>query len=352
MPKIIHLIDNITRLNYGIWHAAVVNAVEQIEKGVEIEVWSVGKEIPEELSGIKVVLSNAGGRNLFDKIPNEPKDTVFVSHGCWRFPSNLGRKAKALGYKWVAVPHGMLEPWSMAHRGWKKFPFFYLIERGKMRKADCIRAVAPLERENLAKHFQNTSYLPNPIHPYAGEPLREAGKLRVIFMGRLHKKKNPKELLLAWIKSGLEKDEKAELNFAGPDEGELVGMRKLVSQHRVKNVHFLGGVYGEDKSKLLASSNAFFLPSQSEGFPTSVLEAMSHGAVPFISDECNMNFLKDDKVAFHSGKKVDEIVAALLLARENLCSDSVLNKNIKEYVDKTFCVEKIAKQELKLYLGE
>lgn len=351
MPKIIHLIDNLTRLNYGIWHAAIVNAWEQMKQGVEVEVWSVGEVVPQEMEGLKVILK-ATGRDFFNKVKLENKETVFVSHGCWRFPSNVGKQAKSLGYRWVALPHGMLEPWSMAHRGWKKLPFFYLIERGKMRKADCIRAVAPLERENLAKHFLHTTYLPNPIHPYKGKSYRDKDQFRVIFMGRLHKKKNPKELLKAWVQSGLGKDTNATLNFAGPDEGETNAMKQYAVNQDVKNVYFLGGIYGKEKSKLLASSNAFFLPSQSEGFPTSVLEAMSHGAVPFISDECNMNFLKDDQVAFHSGKSVSEISEALILARNNLKTETKLNTKVKEYVDETFCVEKVALQELKLYLGE
>ncbi|MEJ0030745.1 MAG: glycosyltransferase [Bacteroidota bacterium] len=69
------------------------------------------------------------------------------------------------------------------------------------------------------------------------------------------------------------------LIIAGPDEGELKHIQHLIKG----NVEYAGAVYGDGKKKLLNEASYYLLPSYSEGFPTSVLEAMSYGQIPLIS---------------------------------------------------------------------
>jgi glycosyltransferase involved in cell wall biosynthesis len=66
---------------------------------------------------------------------------------------------------------------------------------------------------------------------------------------------------------------------AGPDEAEL---RRRWSFN--PSVRWLGAVAPESMDSLYANHDIFVLPTKFEGFPVALLEAMSAGAVPVVSD--------------------------------------------------------------------
>ncbi len=349
--KLIHLIDTLDKINYGIWHAALVNSDFYQESGVDVECWSTGVLPEHTFQKVKFRLFSSPfleGKKIIDTLNSNDKIT-FVSHGCWRFSTRLGAYAKRKGFRWVSVPHGMLEPWSMNLNAWKKKPYFLMMEKPMLQRANKVRAVAPAEKENLLVDFSHTQFVPNPIHPFRGEIKKVDNKLIVGFLGRLHQKKNPLELVLAWVKSGMNEKLNAELWLVGPDEGESEKINRIIRGEGVENIKLLGAKYGGEKSKVLSQFNTFFLPSQSEGFPTSVLEAMSHGAIPYISTECNMDFLKEDGVAFNSGKSVEEISRALLAVWSAFENNELEWGYVKEYVDDKFNAANIFNAEMKLY---
>jgi glycosyltransferase involved in cell wall biosynthesis len=95
-------------------------------------------------------------------------------------------------------------------------------------------------------------------------------------------------LVRAW--AGLGPDRKDwQLVVAGPDEnGHLQEIRNLVRNLELEEgVCFTGPVTGSLKNELLRSADLFVLPSYSEGFPMSLLEAMAC-AVPVVATRaCN-----------------------------------------------------------------
>jgi len=58
----------------------------------------------------------------------------------------------------------------------------------------------------------------------------------------------------------------------GPQEEKF---KKYASENKLKNVEFLGGVFGEKKLLYLSSADAFVLPSSKEGAPVTVMEALA-----------------------------------------------------------------------------
>ncbi len=105
---------------------------------------------------------------------------------------------------------------------------------------------------------------------------------QITFLGRYHRDKGIYRLLEIWpsLKIG-----KAALNFHawGPERDEL--RTSVYEQGLGKQVH-LNGAYRtpEELSAILARTDLVVLPSETEGLPVVLLEAMAHG-VPFVATD-------------------------------------------------------------------
>jgi glycosyltransferase involved in cell wall biosynthesis len=294
--NIINLIDTIAKVNYGVWNAALINSTLLAQKEVVSYV-----VFPDQDDFSYPDVQTFCFRNR-DEILSflkdnalTPANTIVVSHGCWRWPTKMGAALKNKGYAWIAVPQGMLEPWSMQQKKLKKTIYYHLIEKQLLKKADHIRAVSKPEYNRLKKSFQNkVVHIPNGVTPNI-KTLNKSTEypLRFLFMARLHHKKGILPLVQAWLHSTLSNTHNFELVIAGPDDGELIQIKPLIEQ--CNNIRYLGAVYGEDKEALLMSSHVYVLPSYSEGFPSSVLEAMDYGLLPLISEGCNFPEAFEDK---------------------------------------------------------
>lgn len=115
---------------------------------------------------------------------------------------------------------------------------------------------------------------------------KKSPKPRIIFTGRLVGYKNVDDLIRAFSKLSTE----AELYIVGegPERGKLQRLsRKLGIQDKVT---FTGFISEEEKIKLLKSSHALVLPSSTEGFGISVIEAMAAKTPVIVS---NISALKE-----------------------------------------------------------
>jgi glycosyltransferase involved in cell wall biosynthesis len=227
---------------------------------------------------------------------------VMHVHGIWMYPGALAcRLSRHTGCKRVVSPHGMLEPWALKHSRFKKRLAGWLFETRNLRTADCLHALCNAEAENFRKYgLRNPiAVIPNGVDLEQPEKsgdkeefLREhpdlRGRQRLLFLSRIHPKKGLPELLRAWakIRAGdlnwsLLVVGSAELNH----ESEL---RKIAADLGIgQHIHFLGPAYGQEKRKTLAAADAFVLPSFSEGFSMSVLEAAAAALPVLLTKECN-----------------------------------------------------------------
>ncbi len=308
--------SSIQEVNFGIWNAAISTA-EALKANHDIhsELWYPALEgfDPSVINGAEVrALPDRSIKTLNALLGQlNPATDLIVSHGCWRHPSRWGNHLKKKGFHWVYTPHGMLEPWSMAHKAFKKKVYFSLIEAPTARRADGIRAVGSPERDNLHRFFRNVILIPN---GYTAPPARVSkpdSPVRFLYLSRFHAKKRPFQLAQAWAQSSLANNPAYELVMAGPDEGEVALIGQIFKEKGIRNAHVSGPVFGQEKSDLLASSHFFVLPSLSEGFPTSVVEGMGEGLIPLISEGCNFPESFQAGLSIDTGTEVDTIVKAL-----------------------------------------
>ncbi|MCB1087252.1 MAG: glycosyltransferase, partial [Verrucomicrobiae bacterium] len=163
-----------------------------------------------------------------------PKDTILHQHGLWSpLPVRSGRLAEALGMPLLISPHGMLEPWALAHHGWRKRLAWLAYQRANLNAAAALHATADSE----AAQFQAlglrppVAVLPLGVRPIPEMPLDPpsvaAPKMQrqALFLSRLHPKKGLDRLLQAWAQV---RPEGWELIVAGPDEtGHRAEMERL-----------------------------------------------------------------------------------------------------------------------------
>jgi glycosyltransferase involved in cell wall biosynthesis len=254
----------------------------------------------------------------------QPKGIIH-SHGLWMYPGLAARKsAKKNGSKLLVSPHGMLEPWALNHSSWKKKLAERFFESKNLRESDCLHALCVAEAENFRRYgLKNPiAIIPNGVDledsaPSSGEAIIEKfpdirGRRRILFLSRLHSKKGLTNLLQAWQRLAHNfKD--WQLLIAGSGEPTYENELKASSRDLIsdKSVVFLGPVYGSDKNKILAASDAFILPSFSEGFSMAILEAAAAGLPVLLTPECNFPELTASNAAIEISTDVSGIEKGL-----------------------------------------
>lgn len=229
---------------------------------------------------------------------------VFHIHTLFAYPTfAASRVAQAVKRPYILTPHGMLEPWCLAHKSWKKRPYMQLIESRTLKRAARIHALTAEENRNIKAldSTLKTFVLPNGIKLKEFDSLPSAqdftdrfpqtkGKTIVLFLGRIDPKKGLDLLVEAFAAAtNYTQSRDACLVIAGPD---LVNYRSeietLCAEREITDkVIWTGMLNGKLKLAALAACDIFALPSRSEGFSVAILEAMAAGCAVIMSDACN-----------------------------------------------------------------
>jgi glycosyltransferase involved in cell wall biosynthesis len=259
-------------------------------------------------------------------------------------------KLKKMGFKWVYVPQGMLEPWSMSQKKWKKEIYFALKEKPAALKADSVRAVSIPEFENLSRVFNKCLRIPNGSATVDILPENKPDDtVNFTFMARLHHKKGIIPLVESWIDLG-ELTNNAVLRIAGEDEGELQHLQVLLSKMKVQNVEYLGGVYGQVKADLMKDTHFYVLPTFSEGFPSSVVEACQYGCVVLTTKGANFPEAIEKGLIIEISTENEDIKKGITTAL-NLSSEyrnQIADKTLS-FVRENYSLKAIASQQDNLY---
>ena len=103
--------------------------------------------------------------------------------------------------------------------------------------------------------------------------------LRLLFVGRLAKQKRPERLVEAMVLI------KAPVTLTIVGEGEeRQKLEKYVTENGLNNVVFQGSLFGNDLIDAYKDADIFVLPSDKEGMPLVVLEAMATG-LPIVGSD-------------------------------------------------------------------
>lgn len=261
---------------------------------------------------------------------------------CW-LPKLFGKRA-------VVTVHGL--DWQ--RQKWGNGPGAKYIRAGErmaVRFADEIIVLSRnVQRYFLETYGRATRYIPNGIsRPECRDPgligqygLEKDGYL--LFLGRLVPEKGVHLLLEAFSRLKTPK----KLVIAGGSSDTDAYAAQLAAMAG-RNVIFTGSVRGRLLEELYSNAYLYVLPSNLEGMPLSLLEAMSYGNCCVVSDipECT-EVVQDKGVTFPKGD-----AAALRSCLQRLCDAPWEVKKYKESARNFLCGkydwDDVAEKTLELY---
>lgn len=207
-------------------------------------------------------------------------------------------RAKELPY--VISPHGSFSPVALRVSSWKKSLAMRTFARRLVDGATCFHALTEVEYREIRRFGlkQPVCIVPNGIELPERNTAKSSTELipahflqkrTLLYLGRLHPIKGIDRLIKAWEAAGAPR-QSWQLIIAGGEgfSGYLSELKSLARECGLEqDVHFIGAVYGEQKSAWFRFADAYVLPSHSEGFPMTPLEAMSFGTPVLLTDTCN-----------------------------------------------------------------
>lgn len=293
----------------------------------------------------------------------EAEVDVVHQHGIWQAVSHsVSKWRNATGRPVIIAPRGMLDPWALSQARAKKAIASALFETRNLKGAAAMHALNASEAASIRAFgltqtvatIPNGTHLPDPARSLPRPDWAQPGKKILLFLGRLHPKKGLLPLLEAWkgLQDGnVDAVRDWHLAIAGWDDGgHEAELHQFVSENDLANsVSFIGSVFGDAKAATLAHSDAFILPSHSEGLPMSVLEAWSYRLPVFMTPACNIpeGFEAGAAVEITPDPQTIQQVLAETLGKNDALS--AMGSAGYDLVQQRFAWRSIAERQISLY---
>lgn len=240
---------------------------------------------------------------------------------------------KLLGKRCVATIHGI--DWQRGKWGGFASKYIKFGEKVAVKYADEIIVLS----EGIRKYFRDTygretTFIPNGVNR---PEIREAQLIKekfglfkdryILFLGRIVPEKGITYLIEAFKQ--IETDKK--LVIAGGSSDTDVFMQELKELAQEDNrIIFTGFVQGELLEELYSNSFIYCLPSDLEGMPLSLLEAMSYGNCCVVSDIAECAEVVEDKAVVFKKSDVNDLKIKL----QRLCDKpELVEKSKREAAD-------------------
>ncbi|NVM20704.1 MAG: glycosyltransferase [Desulfobacterales bacterium] len=321
MMKILHIIANLasryggppkacfemTRAMANLGHAVSIYTTNQdgpyeLDVPTDCSVFKVGVEVRyfaiqhPRFWGFSIPLARAL-RKAIREVDIVHIHSLYLFHG-----TVTAHYCRKYNVPYLIQPHGALDPFIYKRHRFRKSVMEFLFERRNIKHAAAIHFTTEEEKSLAATYTFQTPGVVVPLglelSEYEKLPERVTfraqypetnGKKIILFFGRLNFKKGLDILVHAFAQVALERDD-VHLVIAGPDnEGFGDKVRAWLNEEAVLDrATFTGMLTGEDKLAVLRHADIFVLPSYSENFGISVIEAMACGVPVVISDRVNI----------------------------------------------------------------
>ena len=259
---------------------------------------------------------------------------------------------KIFGKKCVATIHGL----DHQRAKWGKFAKWYIMmgEKCAVKFADEIIVLS----ENISNYFKNkyqrkTKFIPNGV----SEPEKLSANLikekygfekddYILFLGRLVPEKGVHYLIDAY--KNLNTDKYLVIAGGSSDTEEYVQELKQIAKGNSKII-FTGFVQGAQLEELYSNAYLYVLPSDLEGMPLSLLEAMSFGNCVLTSDICECAEVVGEVGFIFKKSDTADLEKKLQYLLENPCVVEEIKSKSTDYICKKYNWDEVVDKTLKLY---
>ncbi|MBQ7775718.1 MAG: glycosyltransferase family 4 protein [Lachnospiraceae bacterium] len=262
---------------------------------------------------------------------------------------------KLFGKRCIATIHGI--DWKRAKWGGFASKYIKFGEKVAVKYADEIIVLS----KNVQKYFEDTYrrktvFIPNGVNRPVIKNANEIKALfgldkdeYILFLGRLVPEKGIHYLIESF--KSVKSDKKLVIAGGSSDTDDFMQELKELAK-KDERIIFTGFVQGNVLEELYSNAYIYVLPSDLEGMPLSLLEAMSYGNCCLVSDieEC-VEVVEDKAVVFEK-----ENVEDLRVKLEYLCTQPINVDGYKDSASDFICSkydwDEVVQETMKLYWVE
>ena len=168
----------------------------------------------------------------------------------------------------------------------------------------------------------------------------------ILFLGRLVPEKGIKYLIEAFKQVDTEK--KLVIAGGSSDTSEFENEMKEIAKED-KRILFTGFVQGQELEELYSNAYVYVLPSDLEGMPLSLLEAMSYGNCCLVSDIPECAEVVEDKALIFKKADVKDLQSKLQDACDHSEKVDAHKKQAADFICSKYNWDEIVQATLKLY---
>ncbi len=171
----------------------------------------------------------------------------------------------------------------------------------------------------------------------------------ILFLGRLVPEKGLRYLIEAFKQ--VETDKKLVIAGGSSDTDSFTNELKELAKGNDR-ILFTGFVQGQMLEELYSNAYIYTLPSDLEGMPLSLLEAMSYGNCCLVSDIPECAEVVEDKALIFKKSDVSELRSCLQDACDHPEKVMILKAQAGDFICKKYDWDKVVEETMKLYRRE
>lgn len=259
---------------------------------------------------------------------------------------------KLFGKRCVATVHGL----DHQRAKWGKLASTYIMmgEKCAVKFADEIIVLSKGVQDYFKETYgRETKFIPNGVNrPVIRKPelIKEKFGLEkddyILFLGRLVPEKGIAYLIEAFKK--VNTDKKLVIAGGSSDTDEFASQLKEMAKDDDRII-FTGFVQGQLLDELYSNAYIYSLPSDLEGMPLSLLEAMSYGNCCLVSDIDECASVVEDKAIVFKKSDVADLQSKLQKACDDVKQVQKYKDEAADYICQKYNWDDVVKQTLKLY---